>query len=617
MHGEIYMPKNTSRSRSSGIGLRGNLLCPAAVEENSPFFDLFPHRFDYIYAEHSAPGRSPDWQTERRYPLSDRLLHQGSFLYGVRFGAQTRYCMLDIDSSSIYHPHRDPLAIARIQSALEAIGLVSSMLCTSSYSGGLHLYLPFPGSATSWELGNVISLLLENAGFKLSPGQLEVFPNRKLYRAEATLSLFNAHRLPMQAGSYLLNEDFQPIWGDRDQFVQQWQLIQNRNQIDRSVFRRLLKQTRQNGYPVSGKADKFLSDLNTEIELGWTGFGQTNRLLGRIAMRSYIFHHILTGEAPLAGEPLIQEIVKIAQVLPGYSDWCRHQSDIYERAEEWARCVESSCYFHYGSSKGKYKSMGQTTSDSPAAERTEAEQQMTWNQRQAESARSRIREAIAELLNQGELPTGATARFRQLTQFGIGGASLYRHRDLWHPDCLMPVESPPVANSELLRAPVEIPPDPPNALEEERMGFRSDESHRIYPTSLFPEIGGNVSSGETSREIEPSVFHTLGGNTGDSLGIDCEVCVEFAPLSTDRLSSYRQFDEVDLSDLLMIISIYLRQLDLTVEQVRDRLLILFGKSRRSQLTRTELLQWLNWLEATLSQKLRPRISESSPQRSPI
>jgi hypothetical protein len=120
-----------------------NLSFEAVREENNKFLSLFPHRFDYIYAHHAKPGDTPDRLTESRHPLSDRLIQQGGFLYGVRFAAQTQYALLDLDLHSRYHPNQDPHAIGRILAALEPLGLVTSLHCTSSYSGGLHLYFPF------------------------------------------------------------------------------------------------------------------------------------------------------------------------------------------------------------------------------------------------------------------------------------------------------------------------------------------------------------------------------------------------------------------------------------------------------------------------------------------
>jgi hypothetical protein len=92
-------------------------------EWDDRFLALFPHRHDYIWAEHSKPGEKPGWQTESRYPLSDRLVKQGSYLYGVRFSGKTKYVLIDIDINSLYHPRQDPFAISRIVAALESLGI--------------------------------------------------------------------------------------------------------------------------------------------------------------------------------------------------------------------------------------------------------------------------------------------------------------------------------------------------------------------------------------------------------------------------------------------------------------------------------------------------------------
>ena len=433
------------------------------AERNDEFLSLFPHRFDYIWAEHHAPSESIAWKTERRHPLSDRLIRQSSYLYGVRFGAQTRYCLLDIDINSPYHPRQDPFTISRLRSALEALGLVSSIVCTSSYSSGLHLYFPFQQAQSSWQLAIALGALLENAGYLVRPGQLEVFPDPKPYSVNGQPNLFNAHRLPMQVGSYLVNEDFQPVWGTQQAFTQQWQIAQQRNEIDTATLKRILKQAKRRRYQVSTKADKFLNDLNAEIELGWTDYGQTNRLLGRITMRAYIFHHVLRGGEPLKGKALVKAIVETARSLPGYSDYCRHQHEIEHRCEEWAECIENSHYYHYGDAKGKYKPQNVNPTLEAAIE-----QLPTWNQHQCNAARERIKCAIADLLEKGMLPAGATARFRQLLSYRIGGGSLYRHRDLWHPQYL----GEPCSQ---LMSSVEIEPQVDQSL-----------------SSLFPNDGGDT-----------------------------------------------------------------------------------------------------------------------------
>ena len=574
------------------------------VPEKDAFLALFPHRFDYIYADQPQPQASPNWQTERRYPLSDRLIQQGHYLYGVRFGAQTNYCLLDIDSGSPYHPQQDQLAIARIAGVLEAIGLVDYVVCTSSYSGGLHLYFPFAQAQSSWELAAVVSALLENAGFVPRPGQLEVFPNPKPYVVEGNPSLFNAHRLPLQIGSYLLDRGFQPMWSSQAQFVQQWRSVEHRNSIDRLVLKRTLKQARRRRFCISGKADKFINDLNAEIELGWTGAGQTNRLLGRIAMRTYVFHHIIAGGTPLSGKALVQKIVETAEALPGYREWCNHQSEIEQRAEEWARCIESSRYFHYGDAQGKYKT--KVAESEISTSEAAIALLPTWNQQQSAAARDRICRALADLLEKAALPIGATARFHALRQYGIGGGSLYRHRDLWHPaesldsESLETLES--VGNSlekSSDEQSVENPPDPPSLLEDCPLDRVSDASSGQSPTSLFPRLGGNLAPGQGLSDRDLQCIPKTGGNP--LLG-----CLpDLSPVPQLRLAELEEWlDSTELwadfcerspdwSDLLVAIAVAVRRLGWTKRQVSDRLFALFGKRQQAMLDRMELLQWLN------------------------
>jgi len=392
-------------------------------EGDDPFLALWSHRYDYLWAEHPQPDERPDWQTESRHPLSDRLLQQGTLLYGVRFGPTTRYCVLDVDKGSVYHPTRDRFAWRRLIAALEVLGLVQAVICTSSYSGGLHLYFPFDTEQKTWAIALAVSTLLENKGFKLAPGQLEVFPNCKAYVTSGEHSLYNGHRLPMQAGSYLLNQDLQMIWGNQETFVQHWQFAQQRNSLDPKALDRILKAARRRQFRVTGKADKFLNDLNAEIEQGWTGPGQTNRLLGRIAMRSYIFGHVLYTDKPLEGNALVHDIVTIAQALPGYHDWCQHQHEVEKRAQDWMLAIEQSHYFHYGTDKRPIE----LSPDQPD------ESEPSWNQQKQAEARAKIQQAVADLLDKKALPSGITERFDTLIPYGLSGATLYRHRDLWHP----------------------------------------------------------------------------------------------------------------------------------------------------------------------------------------
>ncbi len=497
-------------------------------EFQDAFLALFPHRFDYIWAEHPHLGEDVAWQTESRHPLSDRLIRQGAYLFGVRFGAETNYCVLDIDAGSLYHPNRDPFAISRIVAALEPLGLVSYVACTSSYSGGLHLYFPFQSAQSSWQLAISLTCALETGGFKVCAGQLEIFPNPKPYATDGNLSLFNAHRLPMQIGSYLLDHSFEPIWSDTQTFVNQWQLVQQRNIVDSKMLRLILKRVKRKHFGISGKAEKFINDLNAEIELGWTAYGQTNRLLGRITMRAYIFHHILSGGDPLEGDALISEIVETARSLPGYREWCRHQHEIEQRATEWARCIQSSHYFHFGTQTKKIVQQSQNVAQNVELT-TAIEQSPSWNQRQSAETRDRIRRAIADLLEQNNLPIKPTARFQALLKYGIGGSSLYRHRDLWHPDYFR-LNPPCEANSYdagEVQSAVENPPYPPNFKLDSQLDCVEDASNWHNPPSLFPMIGGNTPPG---NGFKPQAEQLLHPEESNSLPISPDVNTDFSLL---------------------------------------------------------------------------------------
>ncbi|WOD37144.1 hypothetical protein [Nodosilinea sp. E11] len=436
------------------------------IEEQGNFFlSLWPHRFDYIWAEQTAPSEKPVWQTESRHPLSDRLIVQGGFLYGVRFGRTTKYVLIDIDQGSRYHPAADPQALRRIQNALEPLGLPSCIMVTSSYSGGLHLYFPFNQPQVSWEIALGVTTLLHNAGLTCASGQLEVFPNPRKFSAPGTnkISLYAAHRLPLQAGSYILNSDLEPIYSSQERFAELWHHTSGHNTIDSQLLKQTLKSARRQEYQVTIKAEKFLNDLNAEIEPGWTGPGLTNRLLGRIAMRSYVFGHVLYAQAPLVGEVLVTDIVRVARELPGFYEWSNHVHEIEEKAKDWARAVEQSHYYPYGVNRVPKAPVISGLS--------------TYNEEKAKQAREKIRVAIATLLDEGQLPITVKERFIMLTKrFAIGGPTLYKNKDLWHPNYLRE------ANSR------EIPPAPPVNLEmtsgHERFEALSPESH---PSLLVAE----------------------------------------------------------------------------------------------------------------------------------
>ncbi|MBD2073056.1 hypothetical protein H6F86_03965 [Phormidium sp. FACHB-592] len=171
--------------------------------------------------------------------------------------------------------------------------------------------------------------------------------------------------------------------------------------------------------------------MDTEIDAGWTGPGQTNYLLGRLTMQEYVFHHVIHGGSPLEGEALVKAVVAIAQALPGYAEWCRRQHELDKKVVEWARSIETSHYYHYG--------------DAPEPKRSTAP---NWNQQQQAAARTRITQAISDLLNHNNLPSDITARRNAIVPYGISQSTLTKHKDLWHPQFL--AEPPALPSAEAL-----------------------------------------------------------------------------------------------------------------------------------------------------------------------
>ena len=473
--GEADHPDKTSAKPRRKKKKRSRRVSKYIVETLDEFLALWPNRFDYIYAPHPDPGTKPEWQTESRHPLTDRLFLQGAYLYGVRPGSNTCYGLIDIDKGSPYHPQRDPMAITRIVEALEPLGLVTCLKLTSSDSKGLHLYFPFSEEVPSWQLALAVATLLENAGFKIMPGWLEIFPNRKSFSPDGSFSLFNGHRLPLQQGSYLLNDDLQPIASSHLTFVHQWRTAAARNDISIKVLEQTVLQAKRKVYRVSGKAQKFINDLNADIEPGWSGPGQTNYILGRITMRSYIFGHILGAEGPLNGKALVDEIVKVARALPGFKDFCGHQRDLVKKAKAWAHSIENeSRYFPYASGKA-----------------FKAKQGPTWNEQQAAEAREHIRQCVIELCKQGVFPDGPTPRFKMLCACHISGATLYKNQDLWHPQYI----------SEQQLALVEVPPHPPVLHSREASTCAVGAEDASKGTSLLGATGCNSPDSNGSSDV--------------------------------------------------------------------------------------------------------------------
>ena len=470
-------------------------------ELGHPYLSLFPFRYSYISAAFPDPGQKPNWVTESRHPLSDRLILQGGRLFGVRFNAQTNYCLLDIDIDSPYHPKQDPFAIGKIKEALEPLDLVASVTCTSSHSGGLHLYFPFKKPQRSWKVASAVSTLLTNKGFKIRGGQLEVFPNTKKYVQTGSPSLFNAHRLPLQEpGSQLLNDAGEPIYSSPERFVELWQYCQGQNLVTAKKIALMLKQQKRQRVFISEKADKFFNDLEAEINLGWTGKGMTNRLLGRLVMRYFIFQHAVVGGEPLSGKALIDEVVAAAKALPGYKAFCKHQYEINKRVTDWVRSIEASHYFPYGKELGKYKA-ATAASAQPAPE--------GYHQKLINQTQTKISQAIQTLKQTKSWPKAITQRFKALLEQGIGSSSLYRYKSLWHPKFQVEAEQETKPQQPDL---CDCPPAGPEGAAELAHSHKliTLESRNSFPGQALSDLEMDEQGGGSRNSLPAMEFTGLG-----------------------------------------------------------------------------------------------------------
>jgi hypothetical protein len=394
------------------------------------------------------PSDKPQWRTVTDYPLRPRVLwakwQDPDQLIGVRFNSQTRYGLLDIDATS---PYCNPESIAQIRAALETIGIVRTLLIRSSHSGGLHLYIPLPEPIKTFDLAVALHECLTAQGFQFTNGQLEQFPNVKTYGNERIIH-YNGHRLPLQphTSSCLLDDDLNPISDASTDFLHQWQ--QAASQQDLNELRHALKIGRDNHRKrnkkqrqASPRSEAWRQDLETEINDGWSGPGQTNHLLKTIACHGHVFLH-------LQDDTLIQHTLETAQQLPGYQQHCRHQHHIATRITAWCKAVQNY-YWPQGTEPKR-----DTTTDLPPTP--------SINHQRAQDAKERIQQAFNHLQSSHQLPERISDRAQALmAQARTSKETLYKPENLplWHPEHrLTPVLPQPASHSAPQPSPQHLRP---------------------------------------------------------------------------------------------------------------------------------------------------------------
>ena len=256
---------------------------------------------------------------------------------GHRARADVRYVAFDVDAGSRY---LEPAQLDSLEAELDHLGLPVVRL-RSSDSGGVHLYALLP-EATHKETAHWLARAITNRlGWTLAPGQLEVFPSSSKYTLEANPKRFarcHGLRLPGQEGSALWAgggwvEEPLAVWqelaaalevsdetGASGAYVELCEEAQQLRQQHRSPSwfgRRVIR----------GGGGTIRHNIH------WTGPGQSNGLLGRLANAGYMAGHTTV-------EALAQVVEELALAAPGFMEWASEDTRVGLTAwcRRWAEC---------------------------------------------------------------------------------------------------------------------------------------------------------------------------------------------------------------------------------------------------------------------------------------
>ena len=244
--------------------------------------------------------------------------YQRGIILGKRFGRLTNYLMVDVDRGSPFHPLNGTLD--PILDAMESLGLCRYLLIRSSVSDGLHIYFPLSEPVSSWGLACAAHAALTMAGVTVAGGICELFPNKKAFNAE-----HNGHRLPLQNGSFILDDDFRCIGNHRAVFLQHWRHCAA-GQDDVRLAELLAEK------PVAVPKRIAVSSLPP---IAWTGLGQSNEVMKQLV--NYGDRMLGLKTIPRLGN----WIKTVAPQLPGFDTFASRESknDLTRRnwAYRWAK----------------------------------------------------------------------------------------------------------------------------------------------------------------------------------------------------------------------------------------------------------------------------------------
>lgn len=398
------------------------------------FCQYFSHLWKHIYRPLPAAGEKTQWITAN-YFLNPRTLWRRYLdpdtIVGLRFGKTTRYCLLDVDRGSCYHPANDEAAFKSVLAALEEIGLCRPLVVRSSDSGGLHIYYFFDEPLPTFALACALWFALNDAGLRVRSGQLETFPNMKAWG-----SLYNGCRLPLQAGSYLLDDNLEVLTNNLAQFLDAADTAathQDLPALKEAIAKAEKRPKRRSTAKLPQDIEVWKADWEKTISQGWTGSGQTNELLKIIVAYGTVFQGLKDKE-------LIDYVEATAIAAPGYREYCGHQHEIRKRASERVLSTEHNEFYvkycGYPNRHGTYQQTYGTEAIDPAV--SLKNQQL--NKKRSYEAQSRLEQARSLLEAAGALPKAIVARAKAIVakakevfNSSISHQTLWKHLSLWHP----------------------------------------------------------------------------------------------------------------------------------------------------------------------------------------
>ena len=313
-------------------------------------------------------------------------------------------------------------------------------------------------------------------------------------------------------------------------------------------------------------------DLEIFIAEGWSGPHQTNHLLKQIGCYGVVFKE-------LSGDALVKYIHETATTAPGYAQWCGHQHQIELRSRSWAKAVEKY-----------YWPLGTHAKPRPV------DNVVPFNERRSKTAQEEIQTAIAILEDGNRLPEAITARAQAISALaGTSLGTLYRHKELWHPEHQKVEKRCVIPDSTVDTAP--IPPLP--APSEERLeSLQKEELQTKEKIMKCRPAPREDSFKEKSKKSAPR------GGRGEQISFpQAEMPILRLvppPSSLNSNSPLIQLPsppgiDTEEDEVIQAIQCQIRSLNWTLVQINEFIASRFSGKRRYQLSHDELLLLLYYL----------------------